>query len=482
MANEIVTGNEPARAAARPPTVEREARLQRAVTVYIVTGLFFLLLPGTFLGVWNLISISSRRELESLSPAWLQAHGHAQIFGWIGTFILGIGFYSLSKMGELPPFAVSRAWIAYALWTPGVFLRWIANVTGWEWRIALPVSAALELGAFFTFFATVSRHQPRTPAGPQAPPTGAQLAEGLPREHRPQQPRRREPWMLVVIGSTLGFLFSLLLNLFAVINLAITGSDPAVPLILDQRLLIVPAWGFLVPAVWGFNARWLPVFLGLRAPRGRRLLSALGLVWFAIASTLTGHAIVSAVFILAAVALAATALHVFEPAERPAKTLGVHPSFPVFVRAAYGWLAVAAGLTLWAALADRSGGIWGASRHALTVGFLATMVFAIGQRILPAFCGTKVLFSKTAMFASLALLNIGCALRVSSEIPAYEGFHLAPAGWRLLPVSGVIELTAVALFAANLLISFFYDRRSAHGSGPASGDLVAISRTLTTRS
>ena len=54
--------------------------MQRMLIAYILTGLLFLLLPGTFLGVWNLISISSRHALDSLSPAWIQAHGHAQIF------------------------------------------------------------------------------------------------------------------------------------------------------------------------------------------------------------------------------------------------------------------------------------------------------------------------------------------------------------------------------------------------------------------
>src|SRR5450755_4792936 len=90
-----------------------EVALQRLLTTYIVTGLLFLLLPGTFLGVWNLISISGRHSLADLSPSWLQAHGHAQIFGWIGTFIIGIGYYSLSKMGKVLPFAVSRAWLSW---------------------------------------------------------------------------------------------------------------------------------------------------------------------------------------------------------------------------------------------------------------------------------------------------------------------------------------------------------------------------------
>ena len=88
------------------------------------------------------------------------------------------------------------------------------------------------------------------------------------------------------------------------------------------------------------------------------------------------------------------------------------------------------------------------------MGFLADMVFAIGQRILPAFCGARVLFSKRLMFASLLLLNAGCALRVCAEIPAYEGFTYARIAWQVLPFSAILELTAVAQFAANLLITF----------------------------
>ncbi len=65
--------------------IAREQSLSRLLMTYIVTGFVFMLLPGTFLGVWNLIKISSREEAESISPAWIQAHGHAQLFGWVGT-------------------------------------------------------------------------------------------------------------------------------------------------------------------------------------------------------------------------------------------------------------------------------------------------------------------------------------------------------------------------------------------------------------
>jgi hypothetical protein len=113
---------------------------------------------------------------------------------------------------------------------------------------------------------------------------------------------------------------------------------------------------------------------------------------------------------------------------------------------------VSAALSVAAAGWDRAGGLWGASRHALTVGYISTMVFAIGQRVLPAFCGMRVLFSPRLMFTSLALLNAGCAMRVVSETGAYEGF--LPSLWPLLPVSAVIEMAAVTVFAANLVLTF----------------------------
>jgi hypothetical protein len=56
------------------------------------------------------------------------------------------------------------------------------------------------------------------------------------------------------------------------------------------------------------------------------------------------------------------------------------------------------------------------------------------------------------MFASLASLMVGCALRVGREIPGYEGYSRV--AWHLLPCSAVIELMAVSLFATNRLMTF----------------------------
>jgi len=147
--------------------IAREQSLSRLLMTYIVTGVIFMLLPGTSLGVWNLIKISSREAAESISPAWIQAHGHAQLFGWVGTFILGIGFYSIPKLRKLKPFALWEAWMCWGLWTIGVVIRWLSNIYPWHWRMLVPLSAAMELVAFLLFFRAVASH--RSSAGTPKP-------------------------------------------------------------------------------------------------------------------------------------------------------------------------------------------------------------------------------------------------------------------------------------------------------------------------
>lgn len=412
---------------------QHEAALQGSVTVWIVTGLLFMLLPGTLLGAWNLIAISDQRGAAHLDPAWIQAHGHAQIFGWIGTFILGIGFYSLSKMRGLARFAVTRSWASWALWTSGVGLRWATNLWQWQWRWMLPVSAVLELAGFLLFFITVRGHRSEKNPG-ESGAAGSQV------------------WIGIVVAGTLGFLLSLLANFATALQASFFGANPAVASDLDQRLLALFTWAFPVVTIWGFSARWLPVFLGIANPNGLLLRIALVINTSAVACAVGAWWIPATMLFALAAATASAGLRIFAHPNRPPKVVGVHPSFPLFVRIAYVWLLISACVSLSAAGWDKAGGLWGASRHALTVGFVSTMVFAVGQRVLPAFCGMRVLFSPALMFVALALLNIGCLLRVGSEIGAYEGY--LPALWPVLPVSAVFEITAMTLFAINLIVTF----------------------------
>ena len=409
-------------------TAQREAKLSRLLMLFIGTGLVFMLLPGTFLGVWNLITISNQHAPASVSAAWIQAHGHAQVFGWIGSFILGIGFYSIPKLRRMQSFGLWVVWTAWGLWTSGVALRWMTGIYDWHWRALLPASAVLELAAFLLFFKTVSSH--RSESG------GSKFEE----------------WVIVVMAGTFGLLATLLLNLALAIYVAIHSTQPALSARLDQSFLVLQTWGVLVVFVWGFSAKWLPTFLGLRPTRTKLLLAAVALNTAGVVAAFLSATVIATIFLLAGILVAIVALRIAESSERPAKIKGVHSTFPAFVRIAYAWACIAGALGIWAALARNPQGIWGASRHALTVGFLAMMVFAIGQRVLPAFSGMRLLFSTKLMFGSLLLLTLGCLLRVSSEALAYQGFW--PTAWKLLPISALTEMTAVTVFAVNLFATF----------------------------
>jgi uncharacterized protein involved in response to NO len=210
--------------------------------------------------------------------------------------------------------------------------------------------------------------------------------------------------------------------------------------------------GFLVPFVWGFTSRWMPSFIGLKKNRTRLLAAAFGFNTIGVASALVGYGRISAVVLVIGAVSSTVALRMFEATERDAKTRGVSAGFPYFIRIAYVWFIAAALIGVWASLEPGATGIAGASRHALTVGFFSTMVLSVGQKVLPAFCGMRTLFSTTLMSASLALLSIGCSLRVSSEIVAYQGYGRW--AWKVLPASAVIELAAITLFALNLAATF----------------------------
>jgi hypothetical protein len=422
--------------------VARERVKSLMLRAWILAGIFFMALPGTLLGFSNLLAISTHHGLGALPAAWIQGHGHAQVFGWIGSFILGIGFYSQPSHGRSH---LRLPLACFALWVPGVTLRWVANIYSWHWRALLPFSAGLELMAVLLFLAAASRH--KLPA----------QAQGK------REKTRMELWMVSVLLGTAGLAAVVIFNFVECVRLAMDGTQLAFPHTLDQKYLVLLAWGFLVPVVWGFSARWLPSFLAIAKPNARLFREALILDLAGVLCGVAGWTRVAMILLAVSTVAIGLSLHLTERPHGPAKVRGIHPSFPAFIRLSYAWLVVAGLMSIWAAFADQHGGIWGASRHALTVGFAATMVFAIGPRILPHFSGIESIFSKRLMLLSLLLLQTGCTLRVSSEPLAYEG--ILNFAWKTLPVSGMLELGGVLLFAANLALTFGLGRSTVAAGG-----------------
>ncbi|MDZ4833319.1 MAG: NnrS family protein [Candidatus Melainabacteria bacterium] len=412
-------------------SIAREQQLIKLLMSFLVTGILFMVFPGTFLGVWNLFVISDAHSASSVSAAWMQAHGHAQLFGWIGSFILGIGFYSIPNLRRVSAWSFWDGWLVWALWTSGVALRWLTNVYQWQWTTLLPLSAVLELLAVMLFL--------------------VRSIQG----HRMQGKIKGsvEPWAALVIGGTIGFIATMSVNVYESFVLAfLAGDSPAFPADFNSRFLILSVWSFPVPIAWGFTARWMPVFLGLRPSKKSLILLAFVINSIGIIAALANLLMASSLIILLGAILIVIAIRILEQAEKPAKIQGVHRSFPAFMRIAYAWFLIAAAIGVWAAIEPDSLGIGGAGRHALTVGYLMTMVFAVAPRMLPGFLGKKKLFSERLMLFALLLTNIGCAVRVTSEIIAYQ--HYAEWAWVLLPISATLELTGVVVFTINMVGTF----------------------------
>jgi uncharacterized protein involved in response to NO len=415
--------------------VVRERQKSLMLRAWILSGLFFMALPGTLLGFSNLMAISAHHGLAFLPAAWMEGHGHAQMFGWIGSFILGIGFYSQPARERS---VIRLPLTCFVLWTLGVAMRWFANIYEWHWRSLFPISSGFELIAVILFVAAASRHKLPEPMDGKLAKTSIEL------------------WMVSVLLGTAGLAAAVTFNFVECLNLAIHGMQLSFPHALDQKYLVLLGWGFLVPVVWGFSARWLPSFLALAKPDAHLFRLALVLDLMGVLCGVAGLPKPATILLVSSTVAVGIALHLTQrPHGRP-KVQGIHPSFPSFIRIAYVWLVIAGSMSIWAAFEDQRGGIWGASRHALTVGFAATMVFSIGPRILPHFGGVHGIFSKRLMFLSLLLLQLGCTLRVSSEPLAYEG--LLPFAWKVLAVSGMLELGGVLLFATNLALTFLLSR------------------------
>jgi len=404
------------------PAWERKAA--RALAAFILSGIFFLALPGTFLGVWNLLQISAHHSHTAASTVWIQAHGHAQLFGWVGSFILGISLYILPKFRGRPLKSFSLVWLIWGLWTAGVALRWWVGVEGTAWRLGLPASAVLEFAAFVLTQRVL-------------------VFNGA--EKKSKKPEDLGSWLGIWGFASLGV--ALILNLGLCIWLAVDGSSPVFPPEWDHTFLILMVWGFAVVMAWGFSTRFITIFLGLRPPH-HQAAGKLGIGIVALlALALARQFFLADLLILALSVYAIWALRLFQKPARRAKLVGAYRHYPAFIRLAYAWLVAAATLGVAADLVPGATGLGGASRHAVTVGFIALLILALGPRMLPSFLNGRELFSTRWMAASLWLLSAGCLLRVSSEAVAYS---LGGSAWNLLPVSAYLEFAGVLAFVVNM--------------------------------
>jgi hypothetical protein len=92
----------------------------------------------------------------------------------------------------------------------------------------------------------------------------------------------------------------------------------------------------------------------------------------------------------------------------------------------------------------------GAVRHALTVGFMTTLILGVGQRLLPVLDHTVLALPRLAI-PILALIGAGNLLRVGSEL----AIVVSPAAFLVMPFSALLEWFALVLFAISCVATMY---------------------------
>ena len=93
----------------------------------------------------------------------------------------------------------------------------------------------------------------------------------------------------------------------------------------------------------------------------------------------------------------------------------------------------------------------GAVRHALTVGFMTTLIMGVGQRMLPVLDRT-VLAMPRLVLPILVLIAVGNLLRVVSELSTV----VTPAAFTAMPNSAIFEWFALVLFTISCIATMHH--------------------------
>jgi uncharacterized protein involved in response to NO len=419
-----------------------ERRQNQFYRPFLRGALVTVLTIGCTLGAINLAVMGFGADLTAVWAPLIQAHGYAQMFGWVGLFIMGIAYHTVPRFFLRPLRRPRLVRPSFGLTGAALGLRFVAQPFAAQHPAAaalLVVSALLGLGGM-TLFVWAMYDTLRQGSDRVGSPAGTlYLAAGF-------------------AGLWVGQAATLVL----MVTLAWHGQD-AIPTAADAPYLRLVLSGAIVTTILGYTLRTVPHMLGLRPPPAgvmRGILAAyIAAVLMEIAadSGLLGAishemgAVGAAGELLALLGFTARS-GVFNPSALRTTALAVRNPWPErFVRMAYGWLLISAALNLayslraWAANPVPHAFV-ASYHHALTVGFISLMILGMSMRLVPVFIGAM---NRRPALAGVVfvLINVGNVTRVVSEGLAQVvggGFYVA------MGLSGLIEVAGLTIYAVAL--------------------------------
>lgn len=408
---------------------------------FFLSGILSVLTAGCMLGAIALLGISIKGDyLASAWTPYVLAHANSQLFGWVGFFIIGFALQQhATTVAKSDTFHRIAYWIL-GLLAAGIALRFVAEpMSKVDRGVWVPVGVGaclLQLAAvvLFMYNTTANRYRAGGPLTWQS---------------------------LFVFGS---LFWMLVISIAEPIFFAM--SHQASP---EAAIMFVAKWfapyreaqflGFAAMMIFGVSLVKFHTCFGLREANAKLGILAFGLWMVGLLMRIFGWIMYfdgmlqpekAWMFRLGAVSLAlgavaaAGSLGVFEPVRETFRS-------QKFVRAAFVWL-LASGVML--ALEPIhlnqigmpfSHAFTGATRHAVTVGFISQMIIGVGMHVVARLNGLAE-DRLPALWSVFWLLNLGNTGRVVLEVAT----DYTPRAFTPMGITGFVELTALAIWGFHV--------------------------------
>lgn len=386
------------------------------------TAIFSMMTLGAGWGTYLLIKLYFVKEFTQLNLFEINAHGQAQIYGWIAMMLIGSTYLALPRLFQMQMPYPKLTTVVWGLMTIGVLAStlglllkgtWGITILGGMSLIAATLVFSLQCLVYFRrlqirssivlyvktalFFLVLSSiysfwHHCSILGATEHASALAQVATF-------QAPLRD----IQVHGMGLFMVFAMLQWFI---------WQP------DQKLSY-RAWVWICTGVIGE----IVLFLSYRFTHNHHIAALLILPWLCL--------------MIGSVLLLIRGKVMFNA--------------PLFVRVACLWLLLSEAmlvlLPLYSVISHLtfSHAYYGAIRHAVTVGFLSQMILGMAPRLF----FKDLSYNPRAANAAFILLNLGCFLRVSLQIAT----DFVPAAFSLISISGTLEFCAIVVWGLPLLLA-----------------------------
>ena len=428
------------------PAERAEDRIYRP---FFKSGIAIVLTLGAVWGAYLLLRIAWASDFAEAGLHEVNAHGHAQIFGWVGLFVMGFAYQAFPRFKHTDLAYPRWAFASGGLMLVGIIVRSVGEplVASLPWLKMLVIGAAWTEVVAIAIFVFIIRSTWRNSAKPWVFYDGY-IAAAL-------------AWFLVQSVYDAIYLAS---------TLSVTDRTELLTLVATWQgpLREIQIHGFALLMILGVSQRIFHYFYGLPLPSTKLSLVVLALLNLAILGATTGLVLMrtqghawAALWYGSSWLLAGsiTALvwnwRIFERPKDTDRSLK-------FLRAAYVWLFISLAMLLllpiyqfgvlawWApetqaAQLGFSHAYYGAIRHAITVGFVSMMIVGVAAKVVPTLNGVDIR-ALSPLWLPFLLINVGCSLRVGGQVLT-DFWHPA---FPIAGVSGCLEVAGLAIWGVHL--------------------------------